>query len=110
MYLSKLLQSFFPNDEKILFNFLTRKWESLPDLPAERLFHGCDYITMNNKPYLVVYGGQNAVGTALSSISFLDLNNRLAGWNNFPGIQLNIPAENINGGIVKQVINGRIKI
>jgi hypothetical protein len=62
---------------------------------------------MNNKPYLVVYGGQNAGGTGLNSILFLDLNDRSAGWIDFPGIQLNIQARYVNGGIVKEVIDGK---
>ncbi len=72
---------------------------------APRLFHGCDQITMDSKQYLIVYGGQNNVGTALRSISFLDLNNLQEGWIDIPGIQLNHFASNINGGIVKEVMN-----
>ena len=60
---------------------------------------------MDQKQYLIVYGGQNNIGTGLRNISFLDLNNQMAGWIDIPGIQLNIVANNVNGGIVKEVIN-----
>ena len=82
---------------------MPRSWEKLPDLPSNRVNHGCGLVEMNNSKYLIVFGGRTSPGTLDNSILFLNLKSLVSGWQPDARMKLNVPQQYITGNLVKQL-------
>ena len=59
-------------------------WQSLPDMPEERIIHAMTTVKIDGNDHIVVSGGLDENGNTLSSIIYLDVNNPTSGWQSFP--------------------------
>ena len=83
---------------------MPRSWEKLPDLPSNRVNHGCGLVEMNNAKYLIVFGGRaSSTVNHTASIFFLNLNSLVSGWQTDARMKLNVPQQYITGNLVKQL-------
>ena len=82
---------------------MPRSWEKLPDLPSNRVNHGCGLVEMNNSKYLIVFGGRTSSGTLDNSILFLNLKSLVSGWQPDARMKLNVAQQYITGNLIKRL-------
>jgi hypothetical protein len=82
---------------------MPRSWEKLPDLPSNRVNHGCGLVEMNKSKYLIVFGGRTSSGILDNSILFLNLKSLVSGWQPDARMKLNVAQQYITGNLIKHL-------